>query len=56
MTKHTYMRASDGTIFLPEPVIDRIHFCQDNAKAFKQGIEYEEQLKQTKQDNKDGCN
>jgi hypothetical protein len=41
MTKHTYFRASDGTIFLPEPTVGEIRYCRDNAQAYKQCVDYE---------------
>lgn len=34
MTKHTYFRADDGTLFIPEPQDSTIEFCTNNAMAY----------------------
>ena len=42
MTKHTYLRASDGTLFIPEPDTSvNIIYCNDNANAYKECNKYE---------------
>lgn len=34
MTKHTYFRADDGTLFIPEPKDAPVEFCTNNAMAY----------------------
>jgi hypothetical protein len=42
MTKHTYFRANDGTLFIPEQeVAVKIIYCGDNANAYKECNKYE---------------
>ncbi len=41
MTKHTYYRADDGTIFIPENNEVTTQYCTNNAEASKACIAYE---------------
>ena len=43
MTKHTYFRADDGTLFLPEPMDGSfvVHFCTNNAMAYEACLKHD---------------
>lgn len=43
MTKHTYFRADDGTLFIPEPMDGSfvVHFCTNNAIAYDACIKHD---------------
>jgi hypothetical protein len=45
MTEHTYFRADDGTLFIPEtmPTDVEVRFSTNNSTAFKECQEYEQQ-------------
>lgn len=46
MTKHTYFRADDGTLFLPEPTdgIFVVHFCANNAMAYEACLKHDNEI------------
>lgn len=46
MTKHTYYRATDGTVFLPEPTNVTVITYNDNAQTLLACLEHEKTIKQ----------
>lgn len=43
MTKHTYFRANDGTLFIPEPLDAVALMCCNNAMAYDACLEHDRQ-------------
>lgn len=43
MTKHTYFRSDDGTLFIPEPKNAPVEFCTNNAMAYDACLKHDQQ-------------